>query len=219
MDDSHIPLHRIATFVSHHTHNVRNGLNSIDLEAALLQELSTDAETTSSLERIRKQLRTLVLQLRTLSGQIHEPHPAPGPISARVLFVIWRQKHAALLPDAPEVTWLDEVGEEKVNVDVEMMATVFRELLVNAALFSKGVPVTVSARSEAGQVVFEMSEPKAEAVDTQSWGLPFHTTRRGAYGLGLWSAHRLMAANHLTLEQQYHPETKCLTSRVVLPAV
>lgn len=217
MEETQIPLSSLASFISQHTHDVRNGLNCLELEAALLQSQLSDKEAVEGLERMRKQLRVLGLQLRSLSLQIHQPEASPGPIEARVLMVIWKQKHESLLPDAPEVVWKNGVGDEVVNVDVEMIASVFRELMVNAAYFSKGSTVEVSALAEGGKVVFELQEPKAEAPDTSRWGQPFFTTRRNAYGLGLWSAGRMLSANKATLEQKFAPETKRLTSRITLP--
>ncbi len=213
-----IPWKRVAGFVRQHTHDVRNGLNSLDLETTLLNELVTDGEATASVERIQKQLRALASQLRSLAALFQDPQLVAAPIAARVLLQIWREKHAAL-KDVLEVQWVDELGDEHVNVDVTMMATVFRELLTNATDFSTGDPVTVTARAANGEVVFELREPKTEALDTSTWGQPLSTTRRGGYGLGLWTARRMMQANGASLLQRYVPEEACLLSQIILPAL
>ena len=213
-----IPWTRVAGFVRQHTHDVRNGLNSLDLETALLNELVTEGEAKASVGRIQKQLRSLAVQLRSLSGRFQDPHPVAAPIAARVLLQIWREKHVAL-QDVLEVQWVDELGNERVRVDVEMMATVFRELLTNATDFSTGGPVTVTARTTNGEVVFELKEPKKEAVDTSGWGQPLSTTRRGGYGLGLWTARRMMQANGATLRQRHVPEDGCLTTQIIFKAL
>ena len=210
-----IPWTRVAEFVRQHTHDVRNGLNSLDLETALLNELVVDGEATASVGRIRKQLRAITLQLRTLAALFQESQPVAAPIEARVLLQIWREKHAAL-QDVLEVQWVDELGDERVSVDVEMMATVFRELLTNATEFSTGDPVTVTARAKNGEVIFELREPKKEALDTSAWGQPFASTRRGGYGLGLWTARRMMQANGASFLQRYLPEDSCLTTQISL---
>lgn len=210
-----IPLKRMSEFVRQHTHDVRNGLNSLDLEATYLAELVTDSEAVASVERIQRQLRTLAQQLRGLSMKFQSPQPLAAPMAARVLLQIWREKHQAL-PKAPEVRWEDELGSEEVNVDVGMMAAVFQELLTNAAAFSTHAPMTVTARVADREIILELREPKTEALDTSAWGQPFYTTRRGAYGLGLWSAHRMLQANGATLVQRYAPEDGCLISRIVL---
>lgn len=211
-----IPWKRVADFVRQHTHDVRNGLNSLDLETTFLQDLVTDEEASSSVARIQKQLRSLAGQLRTLSAQFQNPQPFAAPIPARVLLQIWREKHAALQGPL-EVRWVDELGDEEVSVDVEMIASVFRELLTNAAAFSKGGPVTATARAGNGSVIFELTEPKQEALDTSAWGRPLFTTRRGGLGLGLWTAHRMLQANGASLVQRYLPADSCLTSQIILP--
>lgn len=211
-----IPWKRVAGFVRQHAHDVRNGLNSLDLETTLLHELVKDEEATASVERVQKQLRALAMQLRSLAALFQDPQPVAAPIPARVLLQIWREKHAAL-QDVLKVHWMDELGDERVNADVGMMATVFRELLTNATAFSTGAPVTVTARAASGEVFFELREPKNEALDTSTWGQPLSTTRRGGYGLGLWTARRLMQANGASLLQRHVSGEACLLSQIILP--
>jgi len=210
-----IPWPRFAAFIHQHTHDVRNGLNGLDLEIALLRELVTDDEGRASVERMQGQVRSLAGKLRSLNSFIEDPHPVPGPIAARDLLLIWRETHAALTT-APEVRWADELHDEKVEVDVEMMAMVFRELLVNAAAFSPGETVAVAGGVRNRDVVFDLREPKKESVDTRPWGQPLLTTRNSGYGLGLWAVHRLVAANGGKLSQRYIPEDGMLTTQLTL---
>lgn len=218
MDEATIPWSRLAAFVRQHTHDVRNGLNSLDLETALLHELAPTGEVSAAVDRIRKQLRSVVQQLRSLSASFQDLQPIAAPIPARVLFKIWREKCVALT-DAPEVLWEDRLGDEEVKVDVEMMAAVFSELLVNAARFSQGAPATITSRLDDGAVVFELIEPKNEAVNPGTWGQPFTSTRRGAYGLGLWTARRMTQANGANLTQQFSVNNCCLITTITIPAL
>lgn len=212
-----ISWERVAAFVRQHTHDVRNGLNCLDLETALLDEFVTDDEGRASLLRVKKQVRSLAEHLRSLSGLFQDPQPNAAPLAARELLMIWREKHAAL-SEAPEVRWVDELGDEKVHVDAEMLATVFRELLRNAATFSPGSAVQIVARVKSGDVEFELREPKSTEVDTRAWGEPFSTTRRGGYGLGLWMARRLVEANGATIMRRYLPEEESLSTQIVFAA-
>jgi light-regulated signal transduction histidine kinase (bacteriophytochrome) len=213
-----IPCARVAEFVRQYNHDLRNVLNSLELETALLQELVSEDEAQASTDRIRKQVRTLADRLRSLSALFHGAAPMAAPIAARELFLIWREQHATL-PDAPEVQWVDELGDENVNVDVEMMVTVFRELLSNAAAFSQGGPAAITARRQGKAVTFEVREPKTEAVDPSEWGRPFSIIRDGHYGLGLWSTRRMAQANGATLVQCYVPEERQLITHLSLPVV
>lgn len=211
-----IPAARIAAFVRQHTHDVRNRLNSLELETGLLDEVLTDEEGRESLGRMRQQLRALAEMMRSLSTLFQKPEPMAAPIAARELFFIWREQHAGL-PHPPEVRWTDELGDEKVCVDVSQMVTVFTGLLENAAAFPAAGAVTATAARAGREVIFELRETKAGAVDTSGWGQAFFSTRRGGYGLGLWAARRLVEANRATLVQSYDPDGRALVSRLAVP--
>ena len=207
---------QVAAFVRQLTHDVRNGLNSIDLETTLLREFVTGEEGQATLERLHRQSRSIEARLRSLSAVFHPLHPVAAPIAARELLLIWREQHAAL-SHAPETRWVDELGGEIVSVDVEMIAAVFRELLENAAAFSIGEPLTVIASAIGGEVIFELREPKREVLDTSSWEQPFYSTRRGGYGLGLWTAKRLVEASGATMVQASLVANGGLATRIALP--
>lgn len=213
-----VPWTRVAAFIRQHTHDVRNGLNSLDLETSLLRELVPEGEAREGVERLRKQLRVLAEQMRSLSGYFQNLKPFSAVISARDLLEIWREKHADLA-SPPDVTWADELGDERVNVDPEMMATVFRELLMNAAAFTAPQPLAASARASDGEILYELREPKNEELDPTNWGEPFLTSRRGGYGLGLWNARRLLAVNNARIEQQYLAKDSVILTRIALPVV
>jgi hypothetical protein len=211
-----IPWSRVAAFVRQHTHDVRNGLNSLDLEISLLREIVAGSEAEECAERVRKQARAVAEQMRTLSALFQAPQPAAAPIAARELLLIWREQNAAL-PGAPKIQWVNKVGDEKVSVDAGMMATIFRELSSNAAVFSQGDPAAITARREGSAVVFELRESKTEPLDPSEWGGLFSTTRRNGYGLGLWNAHRLAKANGATMTQQFSPAESALITRIAIP--
>jgi signal transduction histidine kinase len=216
MEDIQIPWSRLSAFIRKHTHDVRNDLNSLDLESALLQEIVPDGEAKEGVARIRKQVRGLTAQMRLLSARFQNPSPFAAPMPAKVALTIWKEKCAAL-PKAPEFKWIDKLADEKVSVDVEMIATVIQELITNAATFSQNLPVTLTARSDKSFVIFEMQEPKTSPLDTRAWGQPFFSTRTGSHGLGIWTARRLVEANHGTFVQHYAPDVSALISQVILP--
>ncbi|WP_395735952.1 hypothetical protein [Prosthecobacter sp.] len=120
---------------------------------------------------------------------------------------------------APEVSWDDQLGEEDVDVDVEFMASVFNELLVNAKAFSRGAALKIKAYREDSRVVFELSEPKNDPVDTSTWAQPFSALCHDHYGLGLWSAKRMINACNASLTQQYLPAESCLLTKITIPTV
>ena len=213
--DPEISWPRLAAFVRQHTHDVRNALNALDLETALLQELVTDDESRAGAARVRRQVRGLAEKLRAMSALFQEPQPCAAPLAARELFLIWREQNASL-PEPPAIEWIEEVGDAQVKVDAGMMAAVFRELLVNARSFREGEPAIASARREGEEVVFALREPKSAPVDTDAWGRRiFETTKRGGYGLGLWTVRQLTAARGAAVTRRN--EEGALVTRIALP--
>jgi hypothetical protein len=159
----------LAQFIRQHTHDVRNQLNGLDLEAALLGDLVPSGEAAESVARIRAQIRRAGQELRALAAKFAEPLPTPALYATRELFLIWQDQLAALDP-APVVEWRDTLGSEQVNVDAAMLAEVFRELLANAQAFGTGAPLHAAARVEDGHIVFELREPQPASIETAMLG-------------------------------------------------
>ncbi len=216
-DEPEISWPRLAAFVRQHTHDIRNGLNSLDLETSLLQEIFTDDEGRATVTRVRQQVRRVAEDLRAMSAFFQEPQPYHAPLAVRELMLIWHDQQAAM-PEAPAVTWTEYSGEDSVDVDATMMAAIFRELLANARTFREGEPALASAMREGDQIIFELREPKHKAVDTATWGRQlFGSTKRGGYGIGLWNIKRLASANGATITHEYREADGGLITRVSIP--
>jgi signal transduction histidine kinase len=214
-----LPWSRVASFVRQHTHDVRNDLNSLDLESALLADIVADVEAKESIERMRRQIRQCAAKLKSLSSKFNEPRPVRAPISARDLFEIWREQLDDLAQPF-DMSWDSKLGEESVSVDAAMVALALRELLENASSFSTGSKIAASAFSKTDAAIFELEEGKSEPVDPAGWCTnPLQSGRRGGYGLGLWQAQRIVQAHGGELSQRYVPEGKSLVSTVQLPFV
>lgn len=207
----------LAQFIRQHTHDVRNDLNGLDLEAALLAETIPGGEASDSVSRMRTQIRRLALDLRALSAKFADPQPARALYDARELFLIWWDQLAALTP-APTVRWSDSLTTEQVKVDAGTLANVFRELLANAQSFGTGAPLLADGRVEEKHVVFELREPKDTAVEIASWGrAPFSAMRHGHYSIGLWQAQRTITANGGEVLRRFDPEAMELITALRFP--
>lgn len=213
MNEITIPWSRITAFIRQHTHDVRNGLNGLELEAELLAEIVTDPEAKTSIESIQLKLRTVTKQLRSMAALFHAPSPLAASIPASSLMRIW-QESLASLPKPPSVRWVNQLNGEEVNADVSMMNHLLRELLANAVHFSPSTQLTASASAGEGKVIFELHEPKAEFTDPTVWGQPLVTTRRGGYGLNLWLAKRNMESIGAEFTQRFDAEQQCVLSRI-----
>ncbi len=211
--------HRVAAFVRQHTHDVRNHLNGLDLEGALLNELVTDEEAKASIGRLRHQIRRLAAELRATSAKFADPQSANTEVAVRELVLIWKDQMAALNPPPP-VEWHESVGDTRLSGDIEAIAGAFRELLSNAAAFGTGAPLRAEAEAREGRVAFVLTEPKDAPLDPANWGrVPFVTTRRGGYGLGLWKMDRDVAACGGEVHRHYNPEAMTLTTTLSFPAL
>lgn len=207
-----IPWSHLTVFMRQHLHDVGNELNVLALETELLPDLVTDnPEADAAARRINQQAHHLSAQLRALTQHFQAPQPDPDPTSARLLLLLWQEQHAAL-PHPPTIHWQDELADEKVLVDAQMMARVFQELSRNASAFPASGPLTLTARASAGQIHFELQEPKAEPLDLTHWTTPFYTTRPTHYGLGLYTARRRAEANGATWRQSGN-----LLTEIILP--
>jgi signal transduction histidine kinase len=213
-----IPWQRLAAFVRQHTHDVRNHLNSLDLEAALLDDLVPRGEAKESVARLRRQIREFANAMRDLSGKFGDPPSGRASVPASVLFLIWKDQASDFDP-APNITWNQEVGEARVLVDPDAMARTFQELLANAVAFSPGKPLRAEAVTKDGQVSFTLAEPKSEPIDPSRWGrAPLSSTRRGGYGLGLWAAERSVRASQGEICRRYDAAEKELVTTLSFPA-
>jgi signal transduction histidine kinase len=207
----------LAQFILHYTHDLRNDLNGLDLEAALLADFVPGGGATESLARIRAQIRGISTNLRGLAGKFTDPHPVCALYGARELFLIWQDQPAAL-PPAPAVQWSEAPGSGQVNVDAAALADVFRELLANAQAFGTGAPVFAAARVENRRVVFELREPKEFPLETASWGrAPLASLRHGHYGLGLWVAQRTVTAMGGEVRRRFAPDAMQLITTLLFP--
>ena len=217
--DLNISWLAIAGFVRQLTHDVRNQLNGLELETALIADCLPDPEALESLGRIREQLHHVAGSLKSLSSKFADPCPTLSPIAAAELFLIF-QEQAEGMDKLPPIEWTHTLDHEQIVVDATELANAAKELLANAREFGgTGARLQIGARSEPGKVIYEFREPKSAPLETKQWGhAPFHTTRRnGGYGLGLWETHRIVEANSGKIAHEYSPEKKELLTTLSFP--
>jgi K+-sensing histidine kinase KdpD len=220
-DALQIPYPRIAAFVRQVTHDVRNNLNSLDLQAAYATELITDPEAAAEVKRLRAIIQTSARQLQALSANFQSSTPHLVQYQASILIEDLRDRLAKTFPEtAGDVTWQVELGEEQVEIDVEMYFSAVMELFRNAFQFrGNGAKIAAYVGMDRDEFVVEICETKpAPATDPEHWGeQPFVSSRRSGYGLGLFRVRRSVAAHGGNLSFSYDSSRTLLKSRVTLP--
>ena len=63
-----VPLDRLSKFIRQVAHDVRNGLNAVDLGAALVAELAADSEAAEEARRMRTSVAGAAGTLQRLAG-------------------------------------------------------------------------------------------------------------------------------------------------------
>jgi len=221
-DDPKVPFGRVAGLVRHLAHDFRNGLNSLDLQTAFLQELVTaDSEAMPEIKRLRAMITTTAKTLQALSGNFWLPEAQLVTYTAKILVEDLRSRLKTVIPEgAAEIEWTEKLGDEEIAVDLEMMFRAFREFFKNAIHFREaGRPIAACAAVKDGQFVLELREEKSAIPSPpETWGVePLVSTRRGGYGMGLFYARRILAVHEGGVTFTFDPAAPLLTTRITLP--
>jgi nitrogen-specific signal transduction histidine kinase len=216
-----VPYPRVTGLVRQLTHDVRNGLNNIDLQAAFLQELVSDPEAVPEIKRLRAMVTESAKMLQSFSSSFWLATPNTVTYSAQMFFEDFRMRLEKLLPEqAPEIRWTVKLREEAISVDLEMLFRGLAEFFKNAFQFREGTrPIEARVSATAGKLVVELIEGKsAVPSDPETWGRePLVSTRRGGFGMGLFYARQVLGVHGGTATAVYDAGKEHLTTRLSLP--
>jgi signal transduction histidine kinase len=221
MEDLEIPFERVAKFVRQLSHDVRNNLGSMDLQAAYVAEIIQDSEAIEELRKLRGMITTAAKALQGISRNFQAPKPNLVSLTARILLEDFRERLEKQLPaERPPIEWEIALGEETICVDIEMIFGALLECCRNALHFHEGTePIRIKAFCAAGNLVVELKETRSTVeIPLESWGKePFSTTRRGGYGLGLFYAVQILEVHGGGVQFAHDAKRATLTTRVTLP--
>lgn len=221
-EELNVPVERVAKFVRQLTHDVRNGLSAADLEAAFIEEISTDAEVLSEVRKLREMIADTAKMLRGVSQYFQPASVHPIPWEAKTVMEELAKRVKAEFPEQLQAIRItDDFGSATVEIDLEQTLSVVMAVLRNALQWIKeGSIITVCGTGKEGQSVLEIREPKVNFTsDTppETWGTePLYSTRPGGYGLGLFLARKIAQAQGSRLET--HLAGDELLTRITLPA-
>ena len=216
-----VPWDRFERFVGQFSHDVRNGLNALELQLTFLGEISTDPEAVEEVKRLRRTLGDMTRQMQAVKIATGPAKPSILDYPAADLFDDLRERLAKLFPEAAAKTaWHIELDPALLLlVDPDLTIGGLLELFANTVHFA-ATSVQCRAASDADTVSFILQEVSAAAppIPPVLWGrTPLHSTRRGAYGLGLFRVHRILESQGGKMQAEYSPEENLLTTTVTLP--
>jgi len=232
--DSRDPLvsfSQVGRFIRQLSHDVRNGLNAIDLEGALIAELSSEAEVTGEAKKIRGIVANVTRSLQQLSSRFVEVQLDNAMECGASEFAEAAGDRIATNfseQGKDSLSWridAQSLAEKNIEADVELLLRAFSEIAGNAFQFrEENAPVEIRVAAAENQFVFEVRE-KTKSADSQAaaaapetWGRePFFSTRRGGYGLGLFHARRIIEAHGGALESVFDEASKTVTVTARLP--
>jgi hypothetical protein len=183
--DTHWP--KIAAIIRQHAHDIRNYINSLDLDATMLGEVLTDEVTARTVARMRRQTGQLEAAVNTLCVKFFESERSDVPVLD--LIQLWKNQVEAL-PAPPKVEWLIKSCPRVMAVDVNAVVVVLRELIVIGTKSAVDATIVASVRCE-DEVIFEVRYPARRAEEAGSASSPSAISRERRQRLGLdWIVER-----------------------------
>ncbi len=211
----------VASFVRQLAHDVRNDLNALELEIALLAEPEPGTVSSAdNLAGVRTAVRSAANRLRHISSRVDEISLRRSQVSAADLLEIIKEKVVKNHPLDRNDRWQTDGGATTMQVDIYLLADAIVELVTNAFQSrEKGRPIEVISRVEDDTYKIEIFETKqARPEELETWGgSPFARVRRGHYGLGLFFAARIIAAHGASIERSFHSSSSILRTSIGLP--
>jgi hypothetical protein len=203
------------------SHNLRNYVNTAELEATFAQEISDDPEVRASLTRLRRSLGKVTDECEHLLSRVADPMTELIELSGDELFQAVRQESERRLGSAAPITWewLDGGNPVSLYVDPDLMCRIMRELLDNAARYRTLTerPIRVRAGAKGKTFEIEIIEPKNGALQPGTWGAqPFTSTEPTRYGLGTWAVGRWASAIGVRLDRRYDEDQRALVTRLIV---
>ena len=217
--DAHaIEWDNFVKFVRQLSHDLRNQLNAAELQAALINELTTDPELKSEVTRLRELVAKLGTNLQQLSATVAAPNPIRLRYSANDLLDDLQKKIAQDFPDqSKRVKWELSANGAMLEIDPALIGWVLRELFDNSFRHGGHGERAACGREKDGYFTFELRERKNEAVATEKWNELLSAVKHGHYGLGLKRARAIVAAHGGKLTSEWDSQSSTLTSQIVLP--
>lgn len=217
-----MPWSRVERFVGLFTHDLRNGLNALELQLTLLGEISDDPVAKAEVKRMRGTVAEVTRQLQAVRLSTGAPTPHLFAYPAADFLEDLRERFDRQHPDAlARVQWEVAVGAGSLVIDPELTMAALLELLGNALLYAVGkstVQVHATAGPDGLTLTIREQSALAPSDSPEEWGRsPLSSSRRDGYGLGAFRAWRIIALQNGTLRFAHSEADQCLVTTVVMP--
>jgi two-component system, OmpR family, sensor histidine kinase KdpD len=215
---------RIVRFVRQLSHDLRNDLNAAELQAAYLDEISTESEVKTEVRRLREMLARMACHLQKLSARVAQPQLNMIEYRASELLEDLRAKiERELGEEAAAIKWDIQSSDGVLNVDPQLFQEALLELFTNAFRHERETaePVVATGKIDSGQFVLTLDEPKKRFdAQTENWGRePLGSASPGHYGVGLNRARVIVEAHGGELRAHHAREASVLRTTVTLPVI
>ena len=212
----------VVRFVRQLSHDLRNDLNAVELQAAFLGELTSDnAELKEEVKRLREMIAKPASSLQGLSAALGQISANKMSYRASDFMEDLRARIARdFSTESAAIKWEAQTGDALFEVDPQLLQQAFIELFTNAFQHERTKDsLSALAKIDNGNFVFTLRELKADfQLPTENWGRqPLGKVRQGHYGLGLNRVRAILGAHGGDLRVQYDPTASALVSTITLP--
>ena len=216
-----VPFDRVSAFLRLLSHDVRNELGALDLEAAYIAQAADDPATAAEAKKLRKIVTEAAVKMKRLSASVGRITVKPQPFPARMFIEEMRVRLSKTWPsEMASAAWNLELGSEEIAIEFEMMASALHRIFDNAFQFREASGwIEFRAFVRDANIVMELIEGKSTVPSPpENWGEePFVSTRKDGYGLGLFFARRVIGAHHGKLTARHDDGRHVLVTQIALP--
>ncbi len=220
-DLTNVPWPNVSAFVRQLAHDIRNDLNALELEIALLPEQNHDGNAPDQVfSGLRSSVRNSVTRLRLISARVDDITIHPTPIPITDLVEVSREKIRKLHPADSHLEWDFPVQSGSLEADISLLADALTEIVSNAIDFREDdKSIKIRGRPERHLLRLDVIEMKQRRpVGMDSWGVsPLQQNRRSHYGLGLYFAARVVVAHGGTIDRAYDATRSLFRTSILLP--
>ena len=213
----------LVRFIRQLSHDLRNDLNAAELQAAFIDEITTDAELKGEVRRLREMVARMAGNLQKLSARVAQPqlHLIEYRVS-EFLEDLRAKIERDFADNAAAIKWEFATDDAVLNLDPQLVQEALLELFTNAFRHRTGTQsIVASGKIDNGRFIFTLSEEKNSfELRTENWGRePLREARTGHYGLGLNRVRNIIEAHGGELRAEYDNAAAALRTTVTLPVI